>query len=85
MTIKIILSKLEELLQKQFDPTPFLLAGTQILFKFDEMYAHVKGLTKKLDVILTKCEENAVKIAALQKEMRDLDPDFDFDSMHLGS
>ena len=81
----MILSKLEELLQKQFDPTPFLLAGTQILFKFEEMYAHVKGLTRKLDVILTKCEENAVKIAALQKEMRDLDPDFDFDSMHLGS
>ena len=81
----MILSKLEELLQKQFDPTPFLLAGTQILFKFEEMYAHVKGLTRKLDVILTKCDENAVKIAALQKEMRDLDPDFDFDSMHLGS
>ena len=85
MTNRMILSKLEELLQKQFDPTPFLLAGTQILFKFEEMYAHVKGLTRKLDVILTKCDENAVKIAALQKEMRDLDPDFDFDSMHLGS
>ena len=81
----MILNKLELLLQKQLDPTPFLLAGSQILFKFEEMYAHVKGLTRKLDVILTKCEENAVKIAALQKEMRDLDPDFDFDSMHLGS
>ena len=81
----MILNKLELLLQKQLDPTPFLLAGSQILFKFEEMYAHVKGLTRKLDVILTKCDENAVKIAALQKEMRDLDPDFDFDSMHLGS
>ena len=81
----MILNKLELLLQKQLDPTPFLLAGTQILIKFEEMYAHVKGLTRKLDVILTKCDENAVKIAALQKEMRDLDPDFDFDSMHLGS
>ena len=85
MTNQMILNKLELLLQKQLDPTPFLLAGTQILFKFEEMYAHVKGLTRKLDVILTKCDENAVKIAALQKEMRDLDPDFDFDSMHLGS
>ena len=85
MTNQMILDKLELLLQKQLDPAPFLLAGTQILFKFEEMYAHVKGLTRKLDVILTKCEENAVKIAALQKEMRDLDPDFDFDSMHLGS
>ena len=85
MTNQMILNKLELLLQKQLDPTPFLLAGTQILFKFEEMYAHVKSLTRKLDVILTKCEENAVKIAALQKEMRDLDPDFDFDNMHLGS
>ena len=85
MTNQMILNKLELLLQKQLDPTPFLLAGSQILFKFEEMYAHVKGLTRKLDVILTKCDENAVKIAALQKEMRDLDPDFDFDSMHLGS
>ena len=85
MTNQMILNKLELLLQKQLDPTPFLLAGTQILFKFEEMYGHVKGLTRKLDVILTKCDENAVKIAALQKEMMDLDPDFDFDSMHLGS
>ena len=85
MTNQMILDKLELLLQKQLDPAPFLLAGTQILFKFEEMYAHVKGLTRKLDVILTKCEENAVKIAALQKETRDFDPDFDFDNMHLGS
>ena len=77
MTNQKILDKLEQLLKKQLDPTPFLLAGTQILFKFEEMYAHVKGLTRKLDVILTKCDDNAVKIAALQKEMRDLDPDFD--------
>ena len=88
MTNQTILDKLEELLKKQLDPTPFLLAGTQILFKFEEMYAHVKGLTKKLDVILTKCEENDVKIAALRNEMRDfrlIDPEFDFGDMHLGS
>ena len=83
----MILSKLEELLQKQLDPTPFLLAGTQILFKFEEMYAHVKGLTKKLDVILTKCEENEGKMAAFRNSTSRLepDPDFDFGDMHLGS
>ena len=85
MTNKMILDKLELLLQKQIDPTPFLLAGTQILYKFEEMYGHVKGLTKKLDEILTKCEVNEVKMADLRKEMMDVDPDFDFDNMHLGS
>ena len=83
----MILSKLDELLKKQFDPAPFLLAGTQLLFKFEEIYNHVKGLTQKLDAILTKCEVNELKIAALRQEMRDLriQPDFDFGEMHLGS
>jgi hypothetical protein len=86
MENKMILSKLEELLRKQFDPTPCLLAGTQILFKFEEMYSHVKGLTKKVDAIFTKCEEIELKIAALMQEMNGLrNPDFDFGEMHLGS
>ena len=84
---KMILSKLEELLQKQFDQTPFLLAGTQLLFKFEEIHSHVKGLTQKLDAILQKCEANELRIAVLRQEMtenRD-EPDFDFGNMHLGS
>ena len=82
----MILSKLEELLRKQFDPTPCLLAGTQILFKFEEMYNHVKGLTAKLDNILAKCEENELTIKALkQARMRDRDPGFDFGNMQIGS
>ena len=84
---KMILSKLEELLQKQFDPTPFLLAGTQLLFKFEEIHSHVKGLKQKLEAILKKCEANELRIAVLRQEMtenRD-EPDFDFGNMHLGS
>ena len=84
---KMILSKLEELLQKQFDPTPFLLAGTQLLFKFEEIHSHVKGLTHKLDAILQMCEANELKIAVLRQEMMETrsEPDFDFGNMHLGS
>ena len=87
MDNKMILSKLDELLKKQFDPAPFLLAGTQLLFKFEEIYNHVKGLTQKLDTILTKCDENELRIAALTQEVRDLRniPEFDFGEMHLGS
>ena len=82
----MILSKLEELLRKQFDPTPCLLAGTQILFKFEEMYTHVKGLTTKLDNILAKCEENELTIKALKQARRsEPDPDFDFGNMHIGN
>ena len=84
---KMILSKLEELLQKQFDPAPFLLAGTQLLFKFEEIHSHVKGLTQKLDAILQKCEANELRIAVLRQEMAENreEPDFDFGNMHLGS
>ena len=83
----MILSKLDELLKKQIDPGPFLLAGTQILYKFEEMYTHVKGLTQKLDAIVTKCEENELKIAALRQEIIGLrkEAEFDFGEMHLGS
>ena len=70
-----ILKKLDTLLKAPamtFDPTPFLLAGTQILFKFEEVHAHVKGLTKKLDTISAICEENARQIAALKQDMVDV-------------
>ena len=83
----MILQKLEELLTSpmiQFDPTPLLLAGTQILYKFEEIYSHVKGLTTKLDAIVHKCEENEAKINDLTSRVK-ADPDFDFGNMHLGS
>ena len=86
--IKMILSKLDQLLKKQIDLTGFMMAGTQLLFKFEDMYSQVKGLTTKLDAILTKCEENELRIAALRTEMSRRpapDPDFDFGEMHLGS
>ena len=87
--IKMILSKLDQLLQKQIDPTGFMMAGTQLLFKFEDiMYSQVKGLTTKLDAILTKCDENELRIAALRTETSRRpapDPDFDFGEMHLGS
>ena len=85
--IKMILSKLDQLLKKQIDPTGFMMAGTQLLFKFEDMYSQVKGLTTKLDAILTKCDENELRIAALRQEVRDLRnlPEFDFGEMHLGS
>ena len=80
MSPKIILQKLDKVLESpmiQFDPTPLVWAGTQILY-------YVKGLTNKLDAIVNKCEENELKIKDLTTRMR-ADPDFDFGNMHLGS
>ena len=73
MSQKEVLQKLQQILKSPaitFDPTPFLLVGSQLYFKFEEMYAHVKGLTSKLDAIITRCEESALHIASLKENLR---------------